>query len=280
MRSCIAILSDFGSRDVYAGVMKSVIAQIHPQAVIIDLTHEIAPGDVRQGAFRLWQALPFLPPGAVLLAVVDPGVGSSRRAIAVHCRKFCCVGPDNGIFTYILEGQRDARAVEIAQPGQGEWQGKSSTFHGRDVFAPAAALLAAGMDVASLGPPVTDAVTIPWPRLSCAESERSLAGEALYADRFGNVVTSVGALTREGNTLRLDPWVPGGAPIELPMSGLRVRPGNSPEVSLARTFSEVPKGAALAYIGSDRLLEIGVNQGSAADSLGLVSGMDITISWR
>ena len=274
MRSCVALLSDFGSRDVYVGVMKAVIARIHPPASTIDLTHQVPPGDARQGAFRLWQALPYLPHGAVILAVVDPGVGSSRRALAVQCRDFCCVGPDNGIFTYVLQGRSDARAVEITQ------QSQSSTFHGRDIFAPAAALLASGMDVASLGPPVVDPVTIPWPRISRNESQKRLIGEALYADAFGNMVTSIGALTREGRILRLDPWVPGCPRLELPISGMSIKPGNGPELSLSRTFAEVPKGSPLAYIGSDRLLEIGVNQGSAAESLGLASGMNITIDWR
>jgi S-adenosylmethionine hydrolase len=274
MRSCVALLSDFGSRDIYVGVMKSVIASIHPQVSTIDLTHEIPPGDVRQAAFRLWQALPFLPPGAVLLAVVDPGVGSGRRAVAVECGDFACVGPDNGIFTFVLEGRRDARAVEITHL---KARGRSSTFHGRDIFAPAAGLLASGVDAASLGPAVAHPLAIPWPRLSF--SEKSLRGEALYADRFGNMVTSVGVLSRDGDTLRLEPWVPGCAPLELPASRLRIRAGAGPELPLVHTFAEVPKGAALAYIGSDRLLEIGVNLGSAADTLKLSSGMDITISW-
>ncbi len=274
MRSCIALLSDFGSRDVYVGVMKAVITAVHPRAAIIDLTHEIPPGDIRQAAFRLWQALPFLPPDAVILAVVDPGVGTSRRALAVQCRDFCCVGPDNGTFTYVVKDRSDARAVEIDRPVL------SSTFHGRDVFAPAAAFLAAGGDIASLGPSVSDPVQIPWPGLSCEASRKSLRGEILFADRFGNVATSIGRLARDGDVVRLDPWVPGCPALELPAAGLRITPGKGPELRLVRTFAEVPVGSPLAYVGSDGLLEIGLNRGNAVESLGLSPGTDVIVSWR
>ena len=274
MRSSIALLSDFGTQDIYVGVLKAVVARINPEAITIDLTHDIPPGDIRQAAFRLWQALPSMPRGCVLLAVVDPGVGTSRRPLAVQCEGFSCVGPDNGVFTYILQGRRDARAVEISAAG------KSNTFHGRDIFAPAAALLASGTEIERLGPFVSSPVTIPWPLLSCEKSGEILHGETLFPDRFGNVVTSIGELTRDGENVLLDPWIPGGTGLKLPASRLRIRCGRGLELSLSSTFSDVPKGFALAYIGSDKLLEIGVNRGSAVDSLGLASGMDVTLSWR
>jgi hypothetical protein len=151
-KAFIAILSDFGSREVFVGVMKGVLARTAPKATLIDLTHEIPAGDVRQAAFRLWQALPHMPPRTIFLAVVDPGVGTHRRALAVRCGEFTCVGPDNGIFTYLLHGRR-ARAVEIARLesfANLTSRAKSNTFHGRDVFAPAAGLLASGMDIGKL----------------------------------------------------------------------------------------------------------------------------------
>ncbi len=282
MRPCVALLSDFGSHDVYVGVMKGVVARIAPQASLIDLTHEIPPADVRQGAFRLWQALPFMPRGTVFLAVVDPGVGTSRRPLAVRCDEFSCVGPDNGIFTYLLEGRTDARAVQIervdslADLGA---RGRSSTFHGRDVFAPVAGLIAAGMEIERLGSPAADPVAVPWPRLSCEEPQRLLRGETLFADRYGNMVTSIGLLARDGDTLRLDPWVPGRPPLTFAASQLSVQVGNGLPLPLARTFAEVPPGLALGFIGSDNLLEIGVNRGSAVDSLNLVPGTDVILRW-
>jgi S-adenosyl-L-methionine hydrolase (adenosine-forming) len=283
MRPCVALLSDFGSHDVYVGVMKGVVARIAPEASLIDLTHEIPPADVRQGAFRLWQALPFMPRGTVFLAVVDPGVGTSRRPLAVRCDEFSCVGPDNGIFTYLLEGRRDARAVQIERVDSLADLGaraRSSTFHGRDVFAPAAGLIAAGMEVARLGSPAADPVTVPWPRLSCEEPQRLLRGETLFADRYGNMVTSIGLLARDGDTLRLDPWVPGCPSLALAASQLSIQVGSGLPLPLARTFAEVPPGRALAFIGSDNLLEIGVNRGSAVDSLNLVPGTDVILRWR
>lgn len=280
--ACIALLSDFGSRDVYAGVMKGVIATISPRARLIDLTHEIPAGDVRQAAFRLWQARPHMPPGTIFLAVVDPGVGTSRRPLAIRCEDFSLVGPDNGIFTYLLGARGAERAVEITNfdrlAGR-RARRQSSTFHGRDIFAAAAGLLALGSDVDELGPEAGDLVKIPLPRLVCLESEESLRGETMFQDRFGNYVTSIGALARAGDVLRLDPWVPGCPSLTLPSARLRVQLGDGRNLPLVRAFADVPVGSALAYVGSDGLLEIGVNQGSAADSLSLTSGMEVVLAW-
>jgi S-adenosylmethionine hydrolase len=131
--------------------MKDVIAQITPEARLIDLTHDIPPGDVRTAALRLWQAGPFMPRGTVFLAVVDPGVGSDRRAVAVSTDRFACVGPDKGLFTFLLGQAGRADSVEISS-GSGMIEPGSTTFHGRDIFAPAAARLAAGAPLANLGP--------------------------------------------------------------------------------------------------------------------------------
>jgi len=281
--ACIALLSDFGSRDVYVGVMKGVIGRIAPQARLIDLTHEIPPGDVRQAAFRLWQAFPFMPPGTIFLAVVDPGVGTTRRPLAVRCQGFTCVGPDNGIFTYLLEGRNDVRAVEISQLDallEGAARTKSGTFHGRDLFAPAAGLLAMGTDLEKLGREAPDLVRVPLPRLLYSDFEKTVHGQMLLADRFGNMVTSIGVLVSTGDVVRLEPWLPGCPRLTLPASRLRVRLGNGTELPLLRTFAQAPSGAPLAYIGSDGLLEIGVNEGSAADLLTLAPGSQVSLAWN
>jgi S-adenosyl-L-methionine hydrolase (adenosine-forming) len=289
---CVALLSDFGTRDVYAGVLKGIVARIAPAARLVDLTHEIPRGDVRQAAFRLWQALPHMPQGTVFLAVVDPGVGTARRPLAVASGGFSFVGPDNGIFTYLLAGRKDARAVQIARldtlvrsrrvPAARRWAlNASDTFHGRDIFAPAAGLLASGVRLERLGPEASDPVMIPWPRLVVSEAKGSVKGEALLADRFGNIITSIGRLARARNSVRLEPWVPAGcSPLDLPSDSLMVRLQNGIELPLGRTFGAVLPGSPLAYIGSDNLLEIAVNQGNASESLGLSVGSEIGLSWQ
>ncbi len=272
----IALLTDFGTEDVYVGVMKAVIAQLAPTARLIDLTHEVRPGDVREGAFRLWQALPFLPPGCVVVAVVDPGVGTARKPIAVSAADLTFVCPDNGILTYALHGTRRIggagladeriRAWEIRTPVKGALA-TSSTFHGRDVFAPAAALVARGVPAAGLGPEVSAVERLPPPRLDVDAGAATVRGEVVSVDRFGNLVTSIGTLRREGSSMLLEPWLPGYSPVSMPAHGLHARLGPHPAVALVSTFAEAAPGAPLAYIGSDGLLEIGVNRGSAVEVL-------------
>lgn len=272
----IALLSDFGTRDVYAGVTKAVVARIAPRARLIDLTHEIPPGDIRQAAFRLWQALPHMPAGTIFLAVVDPGVGTARRPLAVAAEEYFFVGPDNGIFTYALARLKNARSVVISPMSP-----SSSTFHGRDIFAPAAGMLASGTHLERIGVEATDLVRIPWPLLSRESPKRLFHGEVLFADRFGNMVTSIGHLTRLDSGMRMEPWVPGEwAALEFPSARLRALLEGGRETPIVRTYGEVPVGSPLAYVGSDGLLEIAVHRGSAEETLGLASGSPVDLSWE
>jgi len=269
--STVALLTDFGTSDVLVGVMKAVILRAAPRTAIIDLTHEIPPGDVAAAALRLWQAAPWLPPGTVCLAVVDPGVGSARRAIAGAAGSLAFVGPDNGIFSWMLARAPGFRAVQLAVPAAA-----SATFHGRDVFAPAAARLCAGAPLESLGPAAGDLHALASPRL-VADGE-SVRGEVLQHDGFGNVLTSIGILSVEDGGISVRPWVTGKPTARL--GGTRfhaVLPGGL-GVRLARAYSDVPPGSPLAYVGSDGLLEIGVNGGSAAASLGLPRGSEVVLS--
>jgi S-adenosylmethionine hydrolase len=266
----VALLTDFGAADVFVGVMKAVILSRAPRARLVDLTHEIAPRDVAAGALRLWQAAPFLPGGTVVLAVVDPGVGTSRRAVAVSAGALRCVGPDNGIFTYLLAREPRWSAVEIELPPP-----VSSTFHGRDIFAPAAGMLCAGARLPRLGRSVADLVRLPFPHVSV--SVRGFQGEVLLADRFGNLVTSIGVLTAGNGFLAMDPWVPRASPARLDGRAFTALLPGGIEVPFARTFSDAPPGGAIAYIGSDGLLEIAVNGGRAADSLATGRGARITL---
>jgi S-adenosylmethionine hydrolase len=276
----IALLTDFGTRDVFVGVMRGVIAQIAPQARLIDLTHDIPPGDVRAAALRLWQAGPFMPRGTVFLAVVDPGVGSDRAAVAVSTDRFTCVGPDNGLFTFLLAQAGEARAVEISSDAGQAGLG-SSTFHGRDIFAPAAARLASGARLAELGPAIKELKRLAYPRLELLgqgkNEPRSVRGETLLADQFGNIITSIGALQYTRDVLKLEPWVPACLGTHLPLAGLRTRLGNREDIPLVRTYSDVPRGSPLAYVGSSGLLEVGVNDGRAIDLFQTVTGAEVLL---
>ncbi len=278
MPPTIALATDFGHRDVYVGVMKGVILRSVPEARFIDLTHDIPPGDVRNAAFKLWQAAPFMPPGTIFLAVVDPGVGSTRRPLAVSAGSFACIGPDNGVFTYLLAGMPGGtEAVEIASAGiAGAVSGTdaSDTFHGRDVFAPAAARLARGVPISELGPAV-EPLTLPFPRLDCAQKE--IHGEVLFADGFGNIVTSIGRLRRVAAAMRLDPWIPECPGMDMPSEGVLVRLPDERKLPLKRTFSDVLPGSLLAYVGSSGLVEIAVNNGSAQDALHVASGDQVSL---
>lgn len=270
MPATIALLTDFGLSDVYVGVMKAVILRRAPHALFIDLTHEIAPGDVRDAAFKLWQAHSFLPSGTIILAVVDPGVGSGRRALAAGTPDFLCVGPDNGIFTFLLAGRTDTRAVEIPAHGSA-----SATFHGRDVFAPAAARLAAGEALSDLGPALAAPVAVPLPVLRIQGD--GLEGEVVSVDRFGNAVTSIGCLRGSARGLRLEPWIPSCAPTDLRGLPSHARLEDGTELPVVRTFSDAAEGAGLACVGSSGLLEIAVSRGSASEIFHLRPGAPVTL---
>ena len=273
-RATIALLTDFGTRDAYAGILRGVLASRAPEARIIDLTHEIPPGDIRAAAFHLWQVHAFLPAGTIFLTVVDPGVGSGRRPIAVRLPNGIGVGPDNGLFTYLLprDGAPEAVILEVARLSA---EPPSQTFHGRDVFAPAAALLAGGAVLNELGPPAAELVMLPAPRLDL--SDQSAIGEVLKIDTYGNAVTSLGSLRLNGMRLELTPcWLPNAAR-SFNSSSVRVQIGPHLQLPLVRTYADVPPGQPLAYIGSSRLLEIGVHGGRANELLGLSPGVQVTL---
>lgn len=253
-------MTDFGTQDVYVGVLKGVLASLSPQARLIDLTHQVPRGQVAAGAFMLWQAAPHLPAGTVFLAVVDPGVGTDRRGVAAIWPQKTFVGPDNGLISYWLEDQAPAFIYQL-QLGV---EPASQTFHGRDIFAPAAALLANGTPASDLGPMIDNPVRLVRPHLTIGP-DGLVEGELLYRDGFGNWVTSIGLLARHPSGMRLSPWL-GGEPVELPGARWLVRLPEGQPLELRRTFSDVEAGHGLAYIGSSGLVEIGVNQG-AADQL-------------
>lgn len=258
MRSnIVTLLTDFGTRDPYAGIVKGVILGINPQANIVDLVQEADPHDIRQAGFLLASSAGWFPDGTVHMAVVDPGVGGSRRCIAVQCEHHFYVGPDNGVFTRVFMYDRPIAIVEL-RPGNssGERIARvSNTFHGRDVFAPAAACLSKGVPLENLGT-LVDSYTVDDIDINVI-TESKIQTFIVHADVFGNLVTCL----RRGETDR--------RVVSVRAAGINI--------PLRETFSEVEEGGLLAYWGSADYLEIAVNLGSARKSLGLSIGDPVEV---
>jgi S-adenosylmethionine hydrolase len=245
----VTLLTDFGAGSGYPAQVKGVLLRLLPQARLVDLSHEVPAFDVLAGALLLEACVPWFPPDAVHLAVVDPGVGTARRALAVvDPEGHRLVGPDNGLFTPFLgPGAR----VHLVEPGRAVPVPASATFHGRDLFAPAAALLAGGTDVSALGPPVPDPVRLDWPAAIRRPGE--VEGLTLAADSFGNLLTSVAERDLGGGRVTAA-WVAGRA------------------VRWVHTFGEAERGELVAYLGSAGRVEVAVREGSAAERLRGVRG--------
>jgi S-adenosyl-L-methionine hydrolase (adenosine-forming) len=259
----IALLSDFGYHDHYAGVMRGVIASIAPAAPIIDITHGIAPQNIAAAALVLRESWRFFPLPTVFVTVVDPGVGTDRRAIAVETDSGArLVGPDNGVLWMAVEQAGFKRAVEL-QTERYFLPYKSSTFHGRDVFAPVGAHLWNGVSLRRLGRLVTDIERIALPEPGDDGDE--LVGTVIYADAYGNLVSNLSRSRVEALTARF------------PSRTLLVRiKGNVPLV-VSRTYGDVPKNAPLALFGSFEMLEIAVREGNAAEMLAAGPGTEIRV---
>ena len=266
----IALLTDFGTTDTYVGVMKGVMLGIAPSARFVDLTHAIQPQNVRQGAFALLNNYRFFPAETIFLVVVDPGVGSTRIPIAVHAGDYHFVAPDNGVLSYVLHETGSMQAVHLDNPTY-HLSGVSNTFHGRDVFAPAAAHLAASVRLEDLGSSLNQLVTIPEPSLR-VEGKRIL-GEVLHIDHFGNVVTSIGLLRWVApQRLTLSPRFGGTPSLPIPANNVIITTGKQTVRGIEHTYGEVARGDALAIVGSSGYLELSVNQGSFAARVDLHIG--------
>lgn len=241
----ITLLTDFGTTDHYVAEIKGVLLSRAPEVTLVDVTHAIGPGDIRSAAYILGRTWHRFPPGTVHMVVVDPGVGSSRAALAFGAHEHRFVGPDNGVFTPVL---KDAEVEMVVLPTPAS---ASPTFHGRDLFAPAAAALAGGVPLHTLGDPLQG---IPE-RLAYTAPHyegKTVVGEIIYIDRFGSLVTN---LTTE--------LVPDYATLEV--EDLDLGP-------VRQTFSDVTAGGLLAYVGSGGAIEIAVRNGSAARRLGVGVG--------
>lgn len=249
----VSLLTDFGTADHYVGVMKAVVLARAPGVALVDLSQEVPPGSVAQGAFLLLAAYPYFPPESVHIAVVDPGVGSERRALVVVCGRQYFVGPDNGIFSYLLEREPEARIYHVTNE-RFTTALASTTFHGRDLFAPVGAALAAGTPPEALGTRIEDPVRIPSLATS-TEPDGTLTGRILHIDRFGNCITSF---------TRAD-LPPGESPFRLEFSGTRLD-------ELRSHYAGAPDEEPFLVWGSSGFLEISVNRGSAASRLGIEIG--------
>jgi S-adenosyl-L-methionine hydrolase (adenosine-forming) len=263
--SLVACISDFGSEDFYAGALRGVLAGALPRGSVVDVTQHVPAGDVLRAGLILWEVQPSFPPGTVFLAVVDPGVGGGRRAAVFHFPECDVVCPDNGIATFLMERFPEYHAVEI-DPRRMGFGPLSNTFHGRDLFAPAAARLASGTPFASFGPALSSPHKLPLPRLQ-GEAATGWEGEALYSDHFGNIITSIG---RIGYDFReLSPWIETGARGGAIQPHARVELGDGSTIPIGTTYSDARGGPRrIAVVGSNGLLEIAAWQSAAgADPL-------------
>lgn len=257
----ITFVSDFGLDDWFVGVVHGVIHGICPSAHVVDLTHTVAPGDVARAAFVLEASSPDFPPGTIHLAVVDPGVGTPRRALAVSAHGQLFVGPDNGVLEWAL----DDPVARVHTLTEARWfrDPVSRTFHGRDVFAPVAAHLASGVRVDALGPPVRDPVRLE--RREPRVGPRHVEGCVMFVDRFGNALTDIPGDVLE-NAFADVP----DARREVRIAGRRLR-------GIARTYGDASIGTLLAIMGSSGRLEIAEVGGNAASRFGFGVGDPVTI---
>lgn len=242
----ITLLTDFGTADYFVGAVKGAILCVNPNVVIVDITHEIAPQDIETGAFLLLAGYKTFPAGTIHVAVVDPGVGSTRRPIIVTANDQFFVGPDNGIFSYIYDRESSHRIFHVTEEKYFRPE-PSSTFHGRDIFAPVAAVLSSGVGPHAFGPQINDAI-----RLPALETPLRI----IHIDRFGNCVTNIRRESYDGRSLSI----------------------NGKTVSTLRSFyGEAPAGEVFAIWGSAGFLEISVNGESAAQLLAAQRGTRVAL---
>lgn len=256
----IALLTDFGLRDHYVGAMKGAILSIAPQATLVDLVHELPAHDVATGAFALMAAYRAFPRGTVFVAVVDPGVGSDRRGLAMEAGGWRFVAPDNGLLDLVQAEHDDCRLHALTNAALFRAP-VSPTFHARDVFGPVAAHLAGGLPLEEVGPPVSDPVRLPQPAVTQVGRDEWQAS-VVHVDRFGNLTTNMREQQLEriaGDDRHVVVQIEGAV------------------LPLARTYADVPPGEPCALVGSSGLLEIAVNQGDAARLLGAARGAPVRI---
>jgi S-adenosylmethionine hydrolase len=260
VRPLIALLSDFGTRDHYAGTMKGVMMGICPELSLVDITHDVTPHDVLEGALQLAATYRFFPVGTIFLAVVDPGVGSSRRGLAADTGDYRFVAPDNGLLTAVFQDTPPRKVVELTERRYAR-PTVSRTFEGRDRFAPAAAWLAKGIQLSALGRAVASYQQIDIPRADVTAT--TLRGLVLLVDRFGNLVTNIDR--RSFEAFARD-------------RAVAVTAGGHLIAGVVATYADIRPGEACALFGSTDHLEIAVNGGSAGATLALFRGAIVEVT--
>ncbi|HZQ10115.1 MAG TPA: SAM-dependent chlorinase/fluorinase [Anaerolineae bacterium] len=265
MTKLITLTTDFGLSDGYVGTMRGVILNIAPDATIVDISHDISPQNIQQGALVLAHSVPYFPERAIHVCIVDPGVGSVRKPIAVALGETIFIAPDNGVISSAVaalstKSNLAPRAFELTNPRY-RLPRVSMTFHGRDIFSPAAAHLANGVPLEEIGTPLNDFVKI-TPPAPKGESDGSLVGHIVYIDRFGNIATDI----QESHLAAFDP-----ARVYVTVRGHTLK-------GLKRTFSETERGELLALINSSGNLEIAQRDGNAAQALNVRVGDTVRVT--
>ncbi|MBI3302244.1 MAG: SAM-dependent chlorinase/fluorinase [Deltaproteobacteria bacterium] len=255
----ISLLTDFGTRDAFAGIMKGVILSINPAASLVDLSHDVPPQDILAGALILRSAAAFFPPGTIHVAVVDPGVGSARRALLIETRSAFFVGPDNGLLSLAAPPETVRRIVHLTN-AEYFLSPRSHTFHGRDVFAPVAAHLSLGIAPEQFGPPVTTMERVALPVVE--RGEAGLTGSVIYIDHFGNLLTNI-------TEADLRPFSKESLLVSI--DAVRIH-------GVVAPYAAVAVGAPAALINSWGMLEIAVRNGSAAQRFGVLPGCPVYLT--
>ena len=270
----IAILTDFGSRAGYPAAMKGILRALAPAATLVDISHEIAPQDVAGAALALERCYSYFPPATVFLVVVDPGVGSARRALALAAGGYRFVAPDNGVLTPMLRAHPDWRANALTESRY--WRpDPSDTYHGRDIFAPVAAHWANGTSRQDFGPAITDPLRLPLPAARWEEAQATLRGQVSTVDYFGNLLTNIGPLRREGDALE---WRgDAGERVTLQAAHTRLWVAGSEIMGIRRTYADGARGEMIAVLDSSGYLEIAICEGNAAASLRAKPGTPVTL---
>jgi hypothetical protein len=261
----ITLLTDFGTKDPYVAEMKAVIVSICPEARIIDISHEIEKFNIRIGAFTLGSVAHYFPEKTIHVAVVDPGVGTKRRPIIVETHRFFYVGPDNGILMLAAQREEVRHVCQISNPSL-MLSKVSKTFHGRDIFAPAAAYLAKGKQVSEFGPEIQDYVIPEFAKPKMRGNE--LLGEIVYIDEFGNIISNIST----EDLKRLGAKESGFLNLKFKEKVFRLR--------FCSAYGDVSAKQPLALVGSHGFLEISVNQGNAAKKFKVKIGDFIRLLWR
>ncbi|MBI2560060.1 MAG: SAM-dependent chlorinase/fluorinase [Planctomycetes bacterium] len=299
MRPVITLLTDFGTKDSYVGIMKGIISGISPDANIIDLCHEIGHQDIFEGAYILYSSYKFFPRGTIHVVVVDPGVGTKRKIICAKTQNYLFLAPDNGILSLVLNDEKPDFIIEVTnkkyflpEACPELVSGVSNTFHGRDIFAPVAAYLSKGVNPLNLGKKLTKIKEIELPAPTFFEKEADartnkfvhatpakrgvVKGEVIYIDAFGNLITN----------LKQDIFPPPLFPppkrgrIKVAGEDVIVTAGKRKIRGISPSYADVPVGKPLAIFGSSGYLEISVNRGSAHDMLGLRRGNSVIVNYK